>query len=182
MSTAGRTRRRIVELDIGLSLRLDVRVVRRQPSLHPFEIREIQRDDLLPVLGSSPALYRATDQLDLVAPAGWRCFVAFDGAAPAHVSFVEMRSTSPLLFGSVTERAARGRGAFRAVVHYAAERMREAGQPFLYSSVGSSNRASLRAHAAAGFVVVGRRIDVRALGLSLRSVARRLVHRRGARR
>lgn len=163
-------------MDIGLCLRVDVRAVRRPPPLPAFEIREIHRNELVTVLGSSPALYRAPDQLDLVAPAGWRCFVGFERGAPAHVSFVETRPTSPLLFGSITERAARGRGAFRAAVAYVAERMREAGQPFLYSSVGWSNRASLRAHAAAGFVVVGRRIDLRVRGVSLRGLVRRLVH------
>ncbi len=125
-----------------------------------------------------PRSIALADRVDLVAPNGWRCFAAFDGATPVHVSFVELRPSRPLLFGAVSEPAARGRGAFRETIQFIAARLHDGGDTSLYSSVGWSNRASLRAHAAAGFDIVQRRVDVRVLGVSVRGVARRLLRRR----
>jgi hypothetical protein len=93
------------------------------------------------------------------------------------VSFVELRPGRPLLFGAMSEPAVRGRGAFRATVQHIAARLREAGEVFLYSSVGGRNRTSLRAHAAGGFVVVRRTVDVCVLGVSLRGLARRILRK-----
>ena len=91
---------------------------------------------------------------------------------------MELRPARPLLFGAVSEPGARGRGAFRATIRAIAARLLEAGDTSLYSSVAWNNRASLRAHAAAGFEVVQRRFDVRVLGVSVRGTARRLLRRR----
>lgn len=169
----------LLALDIAVSLRLDLRaVVASATSPQTFEVRELARGELARVLGASPALDRPADRVDLVAPHGWRCFAAFDGPTPVHVSFVELRPGRPLLFGAVSEPAARGRGAFRETIRYIAARLCDTGDTSLYSSVGWSNRASLRAHAAAGFEIVQRRVDVRVLGVSVRGVARRLLRRR----
>jgi len=174
-----RGRASLLALDIGVSLRLDVRAASASaPSPHTFDVRELARGELARVLGVSAALNRPADGVDLVAPSGWRCFAAFDGATPIHVSFVELRPSRPLLFGAVSEPAARGRGAFRETIRFIAARLRDAGETSLYSSVGWSNRASLRAHEAAGFEIMQRRVDVRVLGVSVRGVARRLLRRR----
>jgi hypothetical protein len=169
----------LLALDIAVSLRLDLRAALASAApLRAFAVRELARDDLARVLGASPALNRPAHRVDLVAPAGWRCFAAFDGATPVHVSFVELRPHRPLLFGAVSEPAARGRGAFRDTIQFIAARLHDAGETSLYSSVGWNNRASLRAHAAAGFEIVQRRVDLRVGGVSLRGVARRLLRRR----
>lgn len=168
----------IVTLEVGVSLRLDLRSI-AQGATPPsgFEVRELERGEMARVLGGSPALARPAERVDAVAPAGWRCFVAFEGSTPVHISFVELRAGRPLMFGGVTVPTARGRGAFRATVHYVAARLREAGDTMLYTSVGWRNRASLRACSAAGFEIVRRRVDLYVLGTSLRGVARRLVSR-----
>ena len=168
----------LLALDIAVSLRLDLRAAASATSPHTFEVRELARGDVARVLGASPALNRPADRVDVVAPNGWRCFVAFDGATPVHVSFVELRPNRPLLFGAVSEPAVRGRGAFRETIRYIAARLHDAGEASLYSSVGWNNRASLRAHAAAGFEIMRRRVDVRVLGVSVRGVASRLLRRR----
>jgi hypothetical protein len=172
----------ILRLEVGVSLRLDLRA-RAAPAGAPqappaFEVRELARDDVARVLGGSRALARGVDQLDAVAPAGWRCFAAFDRDTPVHVSFIALRAGGPLLFGAVSEPGLRGRGAFRAVMRHIAARLHDAGETTLLSSVAWRNRASLRAHAAAGFEVVARTADVFVLGVSLRAVARRLLRRR----
>jgi hypothetical protein len=169
----------LLALEIAVSLRLDLRTaVAAATSPHTFEVRELARGDMARVLGGSRALNRPADRVDMVAQSGWRCFAAFDGATPVHVSFVELRPNRPLLFGAVSEPAARGRGAFRETIRYIAARLHEAGEISLYSSVGWNNRASLRAHAAADFEIMQRRVDVRVLGVSVRGVARRLLRRR----
>jgi len=169
----------LLQLEIGVSLRLDLRAaVAFAKSPQAFEVRELARGDLGRVLGVSPALARPAERVDVVAPNGWRCFAAFDGAMPIHVSFVELRPNRPLLFGAVSEPAARMRGAFRATIQYIAARLHDAGETSLYSSVAWNNRASLLAHAAVGFQIVRRRVDVRVLGMSVRGVAGRLLRRR----
>jgi hypothetical protein len=169
----------LLELEIGVSLRLDLRAALAFATSKPkFEVREIARGELARVLGAAPALNRPAERVDAVAPSGWRCFVAFDGGSPIHVSFVEMRPGRPLLFGAVSEPAARGRGAFRETIQYIAARLHDAGETSLYSSVAWSNGPSLRAHAAVGLEIVCRRLDVRVLGISVRGVASRLLRRR----
>jgi len=171
----------LLELEIGLSLRLDLRAAAAfaTPATSPpkFAVRELARGDMSRVLGASAELNRPADRLDAVAPAGWRCFAAFDGDTPVHVSFVEVRPARPLLFGAVTDPAARGRGAFRATIQYIAARLLEAGEVTLYSSVDWHNGVSLRAHTAAGFEIARRRVDVRVLGVSVRGAARWLLRR-----
>ena len=169
----------LLELEIGVSLCLDLRAaVAFATSPRTFEVRELGRGELARVLGGSPTLNRPADRVDAVAPSGWRCFVAFDAGTPIHVSFVELRPHRPLLFGAVSEPAARGRGAFRETIQYIAARLQDAGETSLFSSVAWNNRASLRAHAAVGFEIVRRRLDVRVLGVSVRGAAGRLLRRR----
>jgi len=169
----------LLEVEIGVSLRLDLRAALAfATSPRTFEVRELGRGELARVLGGSPTLNRPADRVDAVAPSGWRCFVAFDAGTPIHVSFVELRPNRPLLFGAVSEPAARGRGAFRETIQYIAARLHDAGETSLYSSVAWSNGPSLRAHAAVGFEIVRRRLDVRVLGVSVRGAASRLLRRR----
>ena len=116
----------LLALDIGTTLRLDLRAaVTRSPAPPAFDVRELERSEMARVLGASRALARPAEQVDVVAPAGWRCFAAFDGATPVHVSFVELRPARPLLFGAISEPGARGRGAFRATIRYIAARLQE---------------------------------------------------------
>jgi hypothetical protein len=82
----------------------------------------------------------------VVAPHGWRCFVAFEQGTPVHVSFVELRLNRPLLFGVVTEPSNRRRGGFRSTVYHLATKMREVGEASLFSSTSLNNRASVGAH------------------------------------
>lgn len=166
---------------MGLTLRLDLGAAGRgrAASTAPgVTVREVARDELAPLLGDNPALMRAASDLDLAAPNGWRCFVAAVDGRPRHVSFVETRPGRPLLFGVITEPAARGRGLFAATVRFMAAALAREGAPALWSSVSSRNRPSVRAHRAAGFTVVHRTFDVRVGQISLRALARRLV--RGA--
>jgi GNAT superfamily N-acetyltransferase len=175
----------LVALEIALSWRLDLARAAlagegagaASPPLGDFEVREVARDELAALLEGAPALRRPLAQVDAVAPAGWRGFVAFERGAPVSVSFVELRPRRPLLFGVVTEPAARGRGAFRATLRHVVARLREAGETSLFSSTGHKNRPSVRAHRAGGFAVFHRTIDVRVRGLSLRHLARRLLRR-----
>lgn len=173
------TRGRLFELDVGLSLALDVRAPAATAA--SYDVREVARDEVEPLLGPSPALARPLAVLDAVAPRGWRCFVAFESGVPVHVSFVELRPDRPLLFGCVTEPGARGRGAFRATVARVAAVLAAGGATRLWSSTTSRNPASVRAHAVAGFAIVRRRYDVLVRGRSVRGFARRIL-RRGRRR
>ena len=138
-------------------------------------MRELARDELEAVLGVSATLRRRPEDVDAVAPNGWRCFAAFDEGTPVHRSFVELRPGRPLLFGALTEPASRGRGAFQVTFEVLASKLREAGETGLFSSTSLSNRPSVRAHRAVGFEVVGRTFDVFVRGVSLRGLARRLV-------
>jgi hypothetical protein len=140
-----------------------------------YDVRELSRDEVQSVLGASPTLRHRVEDVDAVAPNGWRCFAAFDRGTPVHRSFVELRPGRPLLFGAATEPGRRGSGAFRATVGVLASKLREDGEPGLFSSTSLSNRPSVRAHRAAGFNVVGRSFDVFVRGVSLRGLARRLV-------
>jgi hypothetical protein len=167
----------LVEVVVGLELRRPLDGARPLERAG-FETRELARDEVPVLLGASPALRRPLAALDAVAPAGWRCFVALDAGVPVHVSFVETRPRRPVLFGAMTEPAARGRGAFRAVVSLIDEQLRAAGEATLYSSTHSKNRASIRAHEAAGFAITRRVPDVRLGGRSLRGLARSLLRRR----
>jgi hypothetical protein len=97
----------------------------------------------------------------------WRCFAAFDGETPVHQSFVQLRPGLPLLFAARTRADMRGRGAFRATVAHLARVLADAGEMTLASSTIRSNRASLRAHRAAGFVVHATTIDPVILGVSM---------------
>lgn len=166
-------------LDLAFSLRLDLCALPPVGAGSPFEVREVPRTEMGRVLGGTPALDRRPPEVDVAAPAGWRCFVAFDNGRPVHVSFVELRPGRPLLFGAITEPSARGRGAFRATVRHLAERLREADEVALYSSTAWTNRASLRAHRRAGFTTARRHVDLRLLGVSLRSLGRRLLRKTG---
>lgn len=171
--------RRLIELDVALSLALDVRAPAAGDTFH--EVREVAREELEPLLRGAPSLARPLASLDAAAPGGWRCFVAFDGGAPVHVSFVDLRPGRPLLFGCVTEAAARGHGAFRATVARVAATLASGGATRLWSATTSRNPPSVRAHAAAGFAIVGRHYDVLVRGQSVRGLARRIL-RRGRRR
>jgi RimJ/RimL family protein N-acetyltransferase len=142
-----------------------------------FETREVARAEVAAVLGAAKTLARPLEALDAAAPAGWRCFVALEAGSPVHVSFVETRPRRPVLFGAMTEPAARGRGAFRAVVSLIDERLSAAGLAALYSSTSAENHASVRAHLAAGFTITRRVPDLRFRGRSLRGLARSLVRR-----
>jgi hypothetical protein len=166
-----------IAFDRAVSLQLDLRApAAGGPAT--FDVRELGRDEVEPVLGAVPALARSLVVLDAVAPSGWRCFAAFEGGAPVCATFVELRPNRPLSFGSVTVPAGRGRGAFRAAIAVVTARLRDAGEVTLFGAVSGANRASLRATAAAGFVVVRRTYDLRVRGVSLRAFARRLLRRR----
>jgi GNAT superfamily N-acetyltransferase len=159
-----------------LSLRLDLRahVAGASPPAG-FDVRELGRAEIETTLGATPGLARSVAELDAVAPSGWRCFVAFWEGAPVHVRFIETRPGRPLAFGDFTAPAMRKRGAYRAALAFVAARLHAEGEASLFSSVSGANRPSLRAHEAAGFVVVRRRFDVRVRGVSLRALARRIV-------
>jgi RimJ/RimL family protein N-acetyltransferase len=167
----------LIEIVVGLELRRALGGVRAAQSA-AFEAREIGRDEVAAVLGAAPALRRSLEAIDVAAPGGWRCFVVFAGGAPVHVSFVETRPGRPVLFGALTEPAARGRGAFRAVVALIDERLHAEGEPTLYSSTHTKNRASVRAHLAAGFAIARRIPDVWLRGRSVRLLARAWLRRR----
>ncbi len=160
--------------DRAVSLQLDLRAPARGAPAG-FAVRELARAEVEPVLGAVPALARSLATLDAVAPSGWRCFAAFEAGVPVLATFVELRPGRPLSFGSVTVPQARGRGAFRAALAVIAARLAEAGEVTLFGAVSGANRASLRATAAAGFVVVRRTYDLRVRGVSLRTLARRLL-------
>lgn len=166
----------LFRLDGAVSLRLDLAHDRPAP---PWDVRELARAELEAVLSGTAELAQRVGDLDRVAPHGWRCFAAFEGAHPVHVSYVETRPGRPLLFSVVTEPHARGRGAFRATVRHIGGNLRERGECTLFSAASRSNAASLRAHQAAGFVVVSTALDPIVLGVSLRDVARRLLGRSG---
>jgi hypothetical protein len=157
----------VIELEVAVSLRHDLGAGATGPA-STFVVREIERAEIAPLLGGSAALRRSPEALDAVTRSHWRCFVALDGDRPVHVSFVEMRPERPLLFGAVTEPSARGRGAFRVAVRFIAERLRASGETSLYSWTRTKNDASLRAHLAAGFVVIRRVPDLRVRGRSVR--------------
>jgi hypothetical protein len=163
-----------VAFERAVSLQLDLRAPARGGPAG-FDVRELGRADVEPVLGPEPALARSLADLDAVAPSGWRCFAVFEAGAPVHATFVELRPGRPLSFGSVTVPRARGRGAFRAAIALETARLGEAGEVTLFGSASGANRASLRATAAAGFVVVRRTYDLRVRGVSLRGLARRLL-------
>jgi hypothetical protein len=175
---ASNPRARLLRLEIALSWRLDLRGAAgasRATGLPPYEVRELARGEVESVLGVSPTLRHRVEDVDAVAPNGWRCFAAFDEGTPVHRSFVELRPGRPLLFGAITEPDRRGGGAFRATLGVLASKLREAGETGLFSSTSLNNRPSVRAHRAVGFKVVGRSFDAFVRGVSLRALARRLV-------
>jgi hypothetical protein len=169
----------LLALKEGLTFRLDLRAPVAPPPPTPFVVREVPRAEVEGVLATVPELARKLVDLDAVAPAGWRCFIATEGPSGrlVRMSFVELRPSYPLLFGSVTAVAERRRNATRATVAFIAAKLRDEGHEALWASVSGANLPSVRAYQAAGFTLVERFHDVRVLGVSLRGVARRL--RRG---
>lgn len=137
-----------------------------------FETVELSRTEVPARLAAAPALRRSLASLDAAAPSGWRCFVALAAGTPIHVSFVATRPGRPILFGAITEPAARGCDAFRATVARIDQRLRAAGESTLYSSVDVMNHRSVRAHLAAGFAITRRVPDILMRGYSLRRIAR----------
>jgi hypothetical protein len=168
---------RLFQLDGGMSLRLDVARIARAAAAVPsgWTVREVTRTELETT--TAPELQCSIATLDRMAPHGWLCFAAFEDGRPLHRNFVDLRPGRPLLFAAETRPDARLRGAFRATVAHIARTLADAGEPALFSSTLRSNRASVHAHLAAGFVVYATTLDPIILGVSLRGLARRLLRR-----
>jgi hypothetical protein len=66
----GQTRARTIDLEVGLTLRLDLRSPSAALPSSAFEVRELGRDEIPGVLGVSPVLDRAPARVDIVAPSG----------------------------------------------------------------------------------------------------------------
>lgn len=168
----------LCRVDVGLTLRFDLLASPppRTTSPHlPYSVRELNREEVEPLLGHSPSLRRPVHEIDSVAPHGWRCFVAFHQERPVHASFVELRPHRPLLFGVVTDPASRRTGAFLTTFIYLATQMRQSDAKMIFSSASMMNRVSVAAHRAVGFTVVKRTFDVFVYGVSLRRAVRRVV-------
>jgi RimJ/RimL family protein N-acetyltransferase len=170
--------RRLIELNVALTFALDLPAPPATVGA-AFEARELSRDEVVRILGPMPSFARSLENLDAVAPGGWRCFAVFDGGAPIHVNFISLRPGRIVLFGGSTDPARRGRGAFRVLVAHVAGVLAAEGAKRLFSTAAGGNRASMRAHQAAGFRVVQRRFDLWIRGTSLRHLARTLLRRRG---
>lgn len=162
-------------LQVRLTLSLNLPAARGGGVSPGVAIREISPAEIEPLLAGHPDLAKTLPDLEQLAPHGWRCFVATIDGRPAHVSFVETRPGRPLLFGAVTEPAGRGRGLFRATVHFIAGVLEREGASALWSSLAGENRRSIRAYRAAGFTVVPRSLDVYVGKTSVRALARRIV-------
>ena len=165
LSLAGR---KVLAVSSTVRFELDLT---RAPDAPPLKspdvgIREIPRDAVEETLGTSRLPAQTLEELDAVAPAGWRCFAALSGGEAVHSSFVDLREGRPHLFRVRTVPSERGKGVFSLVVRTIALRLASEGYSKLTSSSGGSNRASRRAHAAAGFVETRRRIELRFLGLT----------------
>jgi hypothetical protein len=160
-----------------MSLRLDVARMARAAAAVPsrWTVREVTRTELETT--TAPELQCSIAILDRMAPHGWRCFAAFENGRPLHRSFIDLRPGHPLLFAVETRPDARRQGAFRATVAHIARTLVHAGEPALFSSTSRSNRESVHAHLAAGFVVYATTLDPIILGVSLRGLARRLLRR-----
>lgn len=171
-------KRRLLELNVALTFALDLPAP-PATGTSAFEVRELSRDDVVRILGPMPSFARSLENLDAVAPSGWRCFAVFDGGVPIHVNFVSLRPDRPVLFGGSTAPAMRGRGAFRLLVAHVGGVLAAGGAKRLFSTAAGGNRASMRAHQAAGFRILHRHFDVWVRGKSLRRLAGRLLRRRG---
>lgn len=111
-----------------------------------LQVCELPREDVARRLGES------LDELDRVAPRGWRCFVLVEAGRVLHSAFVQSTPTGPLLFRTVTVKGRRGQGLFGLAARSVAFRLSQEGALVLRSSCAHRNRASVRAHRAAGFL------------------------------
>jgi hypothetical protein len=111
-----------------------------------LEVRELPRDEVPQRLAESLAA------IDAVAPRGWRCFAVLEAGRIVHSAFVQPTPTGPLLFRTVTVKERRGQGLFRLAARSVAFQLSQEGALVLRSSCARGNRASIRAHRAAGFV------------------------------
>lgn len=140
------------------------------PGAEPgWRVVEMSRDELRD-LPQELGFCTDLDSLDRVAPEGWRCFVGLRDGEPVHQSFVRAVPSGPRLFRSFTARGHRGRGAFQAVVRHVAAVLASEGREALYSACDARNHRSRRAHEAAGFQLVDRRLLVTLRGRRLLAV------------
>jgi len=166
---------RLLEIGGSVSLRLALPPPPDSTAPSTIVVREVPRDEVERLLAGSRLQASRLENLDEAAPEGWRCWMALDGSEVVHHSFVAPRPEGPLLFRVFTDPPRRRSGLFRHVVGTIGMALAREGERALYSSCGWTNTASLRAHAAAGFVVIRRRIDPIVLGVDVRKAPRRMI-------
>jgi GNAT superfamily N-acetyltransferase len=163
-------------IDGTITMRMVLPRLQAVAPVQSVEVREVAREQVERSL-ARPELGPGTCQeLDEIAPLGWRCFAAFASGQPVHHTFVAYRREGPELFRVLTAPDWRGRGVFRAVVGAAATSLWAEGAQVLSTKLSLRNAASLRAHLSAGFVEVDRRRDPVVFGINLRFAAVRLWH------
>jgi GNAT superfamily N-acetyltransferase len=124
-------------------------------------MQQVPRKDVERLTGES------AEPIDALAPMGWRCYAAIESQRVISHAFVEARADGPFLFRAFTEPDRRGEGIFSALTSFIAS---EARGRALASSTRASNTRSLRAHRAAGFVVMRRRMRIFLFGLELQQL------------